>query len=77
MTDSHRAPRVWGLTRYRFTQAKCRIHHWSRRRRFIKARRSFPDSDVAAGLFNIERAGHVYSRLSNPTNAVLKSAWLR
>ena len=26
----------------------------------------FPDSDVAAGLFNIERAGHVYSRLSNP-----------
>jgi O-acetylhomoserine (thiol)-lyase len=27
---------------------------------------------VAAGLFNIERAGHVYSRLSNPTNAVLE-----
>ena len=26
----------------------------------------FPDSDAAAGLFNIERAGHVYSRLSNP-----------
>lgn len=32
----------------------------------------FPDSDHAAGLFNIERAGHVYSRLSNPTNAVLE-----
>ncbi|MDE0063098.1 MAG: O-acetylhomoserine aminocarboxypropyltransferase [Gammaproteobacteria bacterium] len=32
----------------------------------------FPDSDFAAGLFNIERAGHVYSRLSNPTNAVLE-----
>ena len=32
----------------------------------------FPDSDYAAGLFNIERAGHVYSRLSNPTNAVLE-----
>jgi O-acetylhomoserine (thiol)-lyase len=32
----------------------------------------FSDSDVAAGLFNIERAGHVYSRLSNPTNAVLE-----
>ena len=32
----------------------------------------FPDTDVAAGLFNIERAGHVYSRLSNPTNAVLE-----
>ncbi len=32
----------------------------------------FPDADYAAGLFNIERAGHVYSRLSNPTNAVLE-----
>jgi O-acetylhomoserine (thiol)-lyase len=32
----------------------------------------FPDSDFAAGLFNIERAGHVYSRLTNPTNAVLE-----
>ena len=32
----------------------------------------FPDSDYAAGLFNIERAGHVYSRLSNPTNAVFE-----
>ncbi|MFT5482980.1 MAG: O-acetylhomoserine (thiol)-lyase [Halieaceae bacterium] len=32
----------------------------------------FKDSDYAAGLFNIERAGHVYSRLSNPTNAVLE-----
>jgi O-acetylhomoserine (thiol)-lyase len=32
----------------------------------------FKDTDHAAGLFNIERAGHVYSRLSNPTNAVLE-----
>ena len=32
----------------------------------------FPDSDYAASLFNMERAGHVYSRLSNPTNAVLE-----
>ena len=32
----------------------------------------FRDTDYAAGLFNIERAGHVYSRLSNPTNAVLE-----
>jgi O-acetylhomoserine (thiol)-lyase len=32
----------------------------------------FKDSDYAAGLFNIERGGHVYSRLSNPTNAVLE-----
>ena len=32
----------------------------------------FPNTDHAVGLFNIERAGHVYSRLSNPTNAVLE-----
>ncbi len=32
----------------------------------------FKDTDSAVGLFNIERAGHVYSRLSNPTNAVLE-----
>ncbi|MEC8821014.1 MAG: PLP-dependent transferase, partial [Pseudomonadota bacterium] len=32
----------------------------------------FRDTDTAVGLFNIERAGHVYSRLSNPTNAVLE-----
>lgn len=32
----------------------------------------FEDSDHAAALFNLERAGHVYSRLSNPTNAVLE-----
>lgn len=30
------------------------------------------DSEHAASLFNMERAGHVYSRLSNPTNAVLE-----
>lgn len=32
----------------------------------------FPDSDYAAALFNMERAGHVYSRISNPTVAVLE-----
>ena len=32
----------------------------------------FRNTDYAVGLFNIERAGHVYSRLSNPTNAVLE-----
>lgn len=32
----------------------------------------FPDSDAAASLFNLERAGHVYSRISNPTNAVFE-----
>ena len=32
----------------------------------------FRDSDHAASLFNMERSGHVYSRISNPTNAVLE-----
>lgn len=32
----------------------------------------FEDSEHAASLFNQERAGHVYSRISNPTNAVLE-----
>ena len=32
----------------------------------------FESSDQAAQLFNMERAGHVYSRISNPTNAVLE-----
>ncbi|MES2739773.1 MAG: O-acetylhomoserine aminocarboxypropyltransferase [Pseudomonadota bacterium] len=33
---------------------------------------AFRDADHAAALFNMERAGHVYSRLSNPTSAVLE-----
>ena len=32
----------------------------------------FGDTDHAAALFNMERAGHVYSRISNPTTAVLE-----
>jgi O-acetylhomoserine (thiol)-lyase len=32
----------------------------------------FKDTDHAASLFNMERAGHVYTRISNPTNAVLE-----
>jgi O-acetylhomoserine (thiol)-lyase len=32
----------------------------------------FESSEHAASLFNMERAGHVYSRLSNPTCAVLE-----
>ena len=32
----------------------------------------FRDADHAAALFNMERAGHVYSRLSNPTVAVFE-----
>ena len=32
----------------------------------------FKDTDHAASLFNMERAGHVYTRISNPTNAVFE-----
>ena len=32
----------------------------------------FKDSDQAAALFNMEQGGHVYSRISNPTVAVLE-----
>ncbi len=32
----------------------------------------FRDADQAASLFNLERAGHIYSRISNPTVAVLE-----
>ena len=32
----------------------------------------FDDSEHAASLFNMERSGHVYSRISNPTVAVLE-----
>ncbi|MCH7931751.1 MAG: O-acetylhomoserine aminocarboxypropyltransferase [Proteobacteria bacterium] len=32
----------------------------------------FRDTDQAAALFNLERAGHLYSRISNPTTAVLE-----
>ena len=32
----------------------------------------FESSEHAASLFNLERAGHVYSRISNPTTAVLE-----
>lgn len=33
---------------------------------------SFRDTDHAASLFNMERSGHVYSRISNPTVAVFE-----
>ena len=32
----------------------------------------FQDTDHAAALFNLERSGHLYSRISNPTVAVLE-----
>src|SRR5204863_8467314 len=32
----------------------------------------FKDSEHAAALFNLQRAGHIYTRISNPTTAVLE-----
>jgi O-acetylhomoserine (thiol)-lyase len=32
----------------------------------------FPDVEYAASLFNLERAGHIYSRISNPTVAAFE-----
>ena len=32
----------------------------------------FQDTDHAAALFNLEQGGHIYSRISNPTVAVLE-----
>jgi O-acetylhomoserine (thiol)-lyase len=37
----------------------------------------FESSDHAAALFNMERAGHVYSRISNPTNAAFEERMAR
>src|ERR1700730_9850712 len=32
----------------------------------------FQNADHAAALFNLERAGHIYTRISNPTTGVLE-----
>src|SRR5437868_11151790 len=32
----------------------------------------FEDTDHAAALFNLQRFGHIYSRISNPTTAVFE-----
>ena len=39
---------------------------------YLTAAYAFPGSDEAAALFNMESSGHVYSRISNPTVAVLE-----
>jgi len=39
---------------------------------YLSAAFVFPDSEQAAALFNMEQSGHVYSRISNPTVAVLE-----
>ncbi len=36
----------------------------------------FDSTDHAASLFNLQTFGNVYSRMMNPTNAILESAWL-
>jgi O-acetylhomoserine (thiol)-lyase len=33
----------------------------------------FPDTDYAARLFNLEEKGHIYTRISNPTNAAFEA----
>jgi O-acetylhomoserine (thiol)-lyase len=47
-------------------------HRRARHAVYFTSSFAFRDSDHAASLFNMERAGHVYSRISNPTNAVLE-----
>jgi O-acetylhomoserine (thiol)-lyase len=32
----------------------------------------FPDTDTASSIFNLERGGHAYSRITNPTVGVLE-----
>lgn len=32
----------------------------------------FPDTDTAASIFNLERGGHAYSRITNPTVSILE-----
>ena len=39
---------------------------------YLTASYVFESSEQAASLFNLERSGHVYSRISNPTNAVFE-----
>jgi O-acetylhomoserine/O-acetylserine sulfhydrylase-like pyridoxal-dependent enzyme len=61
----------------RHVDAPCRRRAGSRHRFSRNADLSnhvvrLPDTDHAAALFNMERAGHVYSRISNPTCAVLE-----
>ena len=32
----------------------------------------FPDTDTASSIFNLERGGHAYTRITNPTVGVLE-----
>ncbi len=70
----HRAPRSTGFDTLTLHAGQVPDPHTGARAVPIYQSASFvfPDTDYAAGLFNIERGGHVYSRLSNPTNAVFE-----
>ena len=75
MTDkTHRAPRRTGFDTLTLHAGQVPAPATGARATPIYQSASFvfPDTDHAVELFNIERAGHVYSRLSNPTNAVLE-----
>ena len=39
---------------------------------YVRLSYLFDDVDHAAALFNLERGGHIYSRISNPTVGVLE-----
>ncbi len=32
----------------------------------------FPDTDTASSIFNLERGGHAYTRITNPTVGILE-----
>ena len=72
--DTHRAPRGLGFDTLSLHAGQAPDAATGARATPIYQSASFvfPDTEQAVGLFNIERAGHVYSRLSNPTNAVLE-----
>jgi O-acetylhomoserine (thiol)-lyase len=61
------------------------LHAGASPTRHRRARRAHPPDDLVrlriqrprGRLFNMERPGHVYSRISNPTNACSSSAWRR
>ncbi len=52
-----------------------RIEIWAALRRFISHHRSFPDSDWAFPLAEIERIERVYTQFS-PTDSILQRSWL-
>jgi len=67
------APDLSSSTHSACTRTKARSgHRCTRGSIYFTTSFVFRDADHAAALFNMERGGHVYSRISNPTNAVLE-----